>query len=107
MFHADIGNAPLAGDIAERGTTAATAAGGAIARAGHLAPLDAQPVEYGAGCVELAIVTAEIAGVVIGDAAAQRLRRRDPATGEKLGEQRAVMHHLIAAAKCGILVLQA
>ncbi len=44
---------------------------------------------------------------MIGDAAAKRLRRLDPAVGQKLRQQRAVMDDLIAPAEGRIFVLQA
>lgn len=69
--------------------------------------MQAKPVEQAAGGVDLAIVAAEIAGVVIGHAhLAERYANAEPARGHQFIEEGGVVHHLIVAAERRIFVAQ-
>ena len=81
MLHAHVGDAPLAGHIGQRRAASAAAAARTHAGPLHLDPLEAERVEQPARRFDLAIVAAEIAGVVIGDCSGRCARE---ATGGRL-----------------------
>ena len=75
VIHADVGDAALAGHVRQGRAAAAAATARTQAGAFHLDVLDAERVENRARALDLAVVAAEIAGVVIGDAGRRASRR--------------------------------
>ncbi len=107
VVHAHVGDTLLARDVGDRRTAATAAATGTEARALHLAHFDTQRLEHFTRRFVLTVVAAQIARVVVGDAAALVLAQIELVGRDQFGNVGAVVLHLVLAAQCAVLVLSA
>ena len=99
VVHAHVRDTLLARDVSDRRTATTAAATGTEARALHLAHFDTQGLEHGTRSFVLAVVTAQVARVVVGDAAALVLAEVELVGRDQFGDVGAVVLHLIVATK--------
>nr|GFD44185.1 hypothetical protein [Tanacetum cinerariifolium] len=106
VFHAHVRDTLLARDVGDRRAATTAAAAGAETGPLHFLDLDAQRLEHITRRFVLAIVTAQVARIVIGHAGALVLAEIQRVVADQLSHVGAVVLHEVIAIESAVFVFQ-